>query len=469
MKFKLNAVLAGALLIAATITTTWAATGQFGSVTPITQPSPSADDELGFSLAGNNPVALSGDGLTAMIAVPSTNVTPDIYAGKVYIFNYVAGKWSLTQEIDDPDTVDGFKFGLALALNGDGTVALIGSASAVSGQTGAGRAYIYTLTGGAWTKTIELDDPVAAMDDSFGATGLALSADGKTALIGAAGTTVSGSGQAGEAYIYTQSGGTWALVASLPDPTPGLSAQFGYAVALSADGLSALASEDERAYLFTLSSGVWSQAHEFDDPHAFPGQGFGNSLGLSSDGHTAILGAPGYSPNADLTMGVVYIYTGSGSTWTQTGEIDNPDNGSQGFFGHPVALSADGASALIGSHSDVNGHSEAGKAYLYTLSKGAWTKSVELDDPADAANDSFGGSGLALSADATTAFVNAVGTVQPGFLQNTGEAYIYQPATQSSGGSGGTSSGGGKSGGGTLGWLPLLMLLGAGIVKKSRR
>ena len=70
----------------------------------------------------------------------------------------------------------------------------------------------------------------------------AISADGTTALVGA----FDDASGAGAAYVFTRSGATWTLQAKLTAPTTGASraigtdVEFGGAVALSADGNTAL-------------------------------------------------------------------------------------------------------------------------------------------------------------------------------------------------------------------------------------
>ena len=140
---------------------------------------------------------------------------------------------------------------------------------------------------------------------------------------------------------------------------------------------------------------------------------FGMSVALSSDGNTALIGGP-----ADTTylggVGAVWVFTRSGSTWTQqgpqltgSGEIGNAD------FGDSVALSADGSTALIGGPRDNN---SVGAAWVFTRSGGVWTqqgaKLTASDEaaPVQVYGGSYFGGGswgqsVALSADGSTALI----------------------------------------------------------------
>src|SRR5439155_6386897 len=97
---------------------------------------------------------------------------------------------------------------------------------------------------------------------------------------------------------------------------------------------------------------------------------FGDSVGLSSDGKTALIGARGDNEYD----GAAWVFTRSGSTWTQQGEKltgggeQNEfvfDGGYEarhfgGRFGEGVALSSDGDTALIGGPLDHSTYYEGG-------------------------------------------------------------------------------------------------------------
>jgi len=76
---------------------------------------------------------------------------------------------------------------------------------------------------------------------------------------------------------------------------------------------------------------------------------FGHSVALSSDGNTALVGAP----DENGRVGAVWVFTRSGATWTQQGtQLTGSGEIGAGSFGSSVALSANGNVALIGGRSD---------------------------------------------------------------------------------------------------------------------
>ena len=148
---------------------------------------------------------------------------------------------------------------------------------------------------------------------------------------------------------------------------------------------------------------------------------FGWSVALSDDGNTAVIGAPGAAEvcrgiNDVCVGGAVWVFTRSGSTWTQqgsvlvancTGACSGPEGTGQtsGSFGSSVALSYERGTALIG-----NG---TGKAWIFTLAGSTW-----IQDGGALATDCtiYYCGGVALPGDGGTALVGAeaAGSDQPG-------------------------------------------------------
>jgi len=87
---------------------------------------------------------------------------------------------------------------------------------------------------------------------------------------------------------------------------------FGYSVALSALGTTALVGAYQRnantgaAYVFTLQRGSWSETAELTASHRAPIDQFGWSVALSAFGSTALIGAPRRNAGA----GAAYVFTG---------------------------------------------------------------------------------------------------------------------------------------------------------------
>ena len=147
---------------------------------------------------------------------------------------------------------------------------------------------------------------------------VALSADGSTALIGGPEDNIA----TGAAWVFTHAGGEWNQQGSKLTGGEEDNTEFGVLVSLSADGNTALIGgwKDEgttgAAWVFTRSGGVWSQQGPKLTGGGESGEGgFGTSVALSADGNTALIGAPG----DNFRKGAAWVFTRSGSTWTQQG------------------------------------------------------------------------------------------------------------------------------------------------------
>src|SRR5450759_1262893 len=170
---------------------------------------------------------------------------------------------------------------------------------------------------------------------SFGSS-LAISGDGSIALIGMPG---------GGAWVYNRAGGGWVLQQQLT--TAG-----GY-VALSSDGGTALVGGDcehgnSVVLAFARSGSSWVQQGPALTPREAQDSkcGFGGTLALSADGNTALIGDASDAGGA----GASWVFTRSGSTWSQVGPKLHPtDETGPGSFGASVSISGDGNTALIGA------------------------------------------------------------------------------------------------------------------------
>jgi hypothetical protein len=140
----------------------------------------------------------------------------------------------------------------------------------------------------------------------------------------------------------------------------------------------------------------------------------GDSAALSSDGDTALVG--GLLDHSDV--GAAWVFTRSGSTWTQQGaKLIPSDPTGAADFGTSVALSADGNTALIGGDLD-NG--EDGAAWVFTRAGSSWTQQASklvgdctgtCGGPRGTGETAAGefGSSVALSNDGNTALIGAQG------------------------------------------------------------
>jgi hypothetical protein len=346
-------------------------------------------------------VALSADGNTALIAGHLDNGG----VGAAWVFTRAGGTWSQQgAKLTANDENGSGQFGFSVALSADGNTALIGGPDD-NNVPFAGAAWVFTRAGTSWSQQgtkLTASDANPVYGANFG-TSVALSADGNTALIGGPRE----SGIVGAAWVFTRAGTTWSqqgpkLTANDQNGT----GRFGWSVALSADGNTALVGNyfDNAAVgaavVFTRAGTTWSQQGPKLTASGETGAGeFGLSVALSADGTTALIG--GYRDNGDV--GAAWVFTRTGASWSQQGaRLTAGDENGPGRFGDSVALSADGNTALIGGYRD-NG--SVGAAWLFTRAGATWSQQGAKLAPKDENGSAEFGSGVALSADGRTALV----------------------------------------------------------------
>lgn len=281
-------------------------------------------------------------------------------------------------------------------------------------------------------------------DDYFG---VSLALDGDTLVVGAYMEYGAGSGinpdpldnsaeGAGAVYVFVRSGTAWTQQAYLKPFHTYPALHFGYAVAVSGDTVAVGSQWEDSAatgvngnqfdasapgsgsvHIFVRKAGVWSQQAYVKASNTGAYDEFGDAVALSGD--TLVVGAPSedsaatgvngnQADNSALHSGAVYVFTRSGTVWTQQAYVKASNPSSGGLFGVTVALSNDtlavGAICEASNAKGVGGnqldHSmyRSGAVYVFVRTAGAWTQQAYLKASNTEANDNFGDA-LALSGD----------------------------------------------------------------------
>jgi IPT/TIG domain/FG-GAP repeat len=314
--------------------------GEFGE-----EPCPEEEPgEEGSGCGFGASVALSADGNTALIGAPRG----DEHRGAAWVFTREGSNWSPQDALTEESEASGSdRFGRAVALSSSGDIALIGS----PGDNGYhGAVWTFERSGSAWNR---VDGKLAASDEAgaghFGRS-LALSSDGKTAVIGAP----ANGENVGAAWIFgrTGAGASWGPGEELTSTGEIGKGRFGSSVALSGGAETALVggrTDDGRrgaAWVFGREGIFWSAGKKLTAGEgASESREFGRSVALSGDGKLALIGAP----HSVSQHGQAWVLTSSGTTWTAAETLEAPEAGLTGSFGVSAALSSSGASALVGA------------------------------------------------------------------------------------------------------------------------
>ncbi len=371
---------------------------------------PHAGDHFGCGgvLDGHtsNSVSVSADGNTMAVGAP--------HADTVYVFSRNGTAWSQQSMVKATKT--GAEFGHAVALSADGNTMAVSAYFESSGAKGingnqaddsipqAGAVYVFTRRGTAWMRQAYIkasNTGEAGVGDQFGegdqfGFSLALSGDGNTLVAGATGEDSKAAGingdqadnsldGSGAVYVFTRTGTTWSQQAYIKSSMPAMNVLFGYAVALNGAGNTMVASsyDDDRGkgamYVFTRTGSTWSQQARLQSAIAERGDSFGVSVALSTDGNTLAVG----SHDEDCLAGGV-----------------NPK----------------------GCDNDQPSDTSAGAAVVFVRTGNAWTEQALLKASNPTKGDTFG-SRIAVSGDGNTVAVGAQLKDN-----NSGAVYVYRRA-----------------------------------------
>ncbi len=475
-KKSLNVIALGCALAAAALVVSCGGGGETADTAAVAVYIKASNTGLGGDQFGGS-VALSGDGNTLAVGAPledsgllgvTAGVVTEVTAGNaiadsgaVYVLIRSGTAWgqqAYVKPLITGTTGAGDNFGASIALSADGNTLAVGAPLEDSGTAGinitpdelaqnAGAVYVFTGAAGVWSQQAYIKALNSGAGDNFGVS-VALSSDGNTLAVGAhledSNTTGIGTTNnelapdAGAAYVFTRSPtGVWSQQAYVKASDTASGDNFGFSVALSGDGStlavgapledSGTAADAGAAYIFTRAAGVWTEQAYIKALNPEAGDEFGSSVALSGDGNTLAVGAPfedsgttgiGGTPNELATdAGAAYVFSRSGTTWTQQAYVKASNTGAGDNFGGSVALSSNGNALMVGainedgSATGIGGTSNelaaaSGAVYAYTRSGTVWTPQSYVKASNTGAGDGFGVS-VALSSSGSTRAIGA--------------------------------------------------------------
>lgn len=349
----------------------------------------------------------------------------------------IAQGWAEVGKVLASDAAASDQFGSAVAISRDGLTMAIGAPTEDNAGGGdAGAVYIFTRSGSTWTEEGKLLASDGAASARFG-NAVALSSDGDTCAIGSNQDSNSGGAFAGSVYIFTRSGSTWTEQTRLQASDAAASDNFGVSVALSNDGNTCAVGADREdnaggadagaVYVFTRSGSTWTEEGKLLASDGAAGDLFGHGVALAGDGDTCAIGAYYDNSGAGTYSGSAYIFTRSGSTWTEEDKLVASDSASNDFFGVAVALSESGDTCAVGAYQDNHGGTtDAGSVYVFTRSASVWSEQARLEASDHTAYDWFGAS-VSLSSSGDTCAIGANGD-DMGASSNVGSLYVFTRA-----------------------------------------
>ncbi len=379
-----------------------------------------SSDQLGEA------VAISGD--TAIVGVPNNDAGVTFNQGAAYVFVRNGSTWSQQAQLVAEDAANNDAFGWSVAISGD--TAVIGAYNDDIGSNGdQGSAYVFVRSGSTWSQQGKLTSSNGATNDWFG---YSVGVSGDLAVIGAPLNDANFLSNQGSAYIFVRNGSSWSQEAQLNASDAAGNDNYGYAVALS--GTTALIgspahsvsgnSYQGAAYTFVRSGTSWSQQQQLIASNGLSNDQFGFSVALN--GNTAIIGAPQDDVGANSEQGSAYIFVRSDTTWSQQQQLMASNGASADQFGYAVAISNE--MTVVGApNDDVNANPDQGSAYVFTRTGTAWSQQQQLLASNGAAYDNLGW------AVAISGYTIVAGAPSDDVGSNTdqGSAYLFSPTCPS--------------------------------------
>ncbi len=228
----------------------------------------------------------------------------------------------------------------------------------------------------------------------------------------------------GAAHVFVRSGFAWTHQAMLLASDAAMGDYLGFAVAIAGDTAVAGAPWADpgnldragAAYVFTRSGTNWTQQQKLTASDAGAGSNFGQTVAIAGD--TIIVGAP-YGYTGSVQSGSAFIFVRAGGVWAQQAKLTPSDPTRNMEFGGHVAISGD--SVIVSAYRDPEKGKNAGAAYVFTRAGVVWTQQAKLMPADPQPYDWFGYGGVAISGD-----VAAVTQNEGGGMRDFGSVYVFR-------------------------------------------
>jgi hypothetical protein len=338
-------------------------------------------------------------------------------SGSVHVYTRSGATWTQEAKIVAPDGAASDYFGSSVSLSGDSLA--VGAHQDDDKGSSSGSVYVYTRTGTSWTQEAKIVASDGAASDNLGSS---VSLSGDSLAVGAYGDDDKGS-DSGSVYVYTRTGTTWSQEAKIVASDGANDDRLGYSVSLCGDTLAVGAYQDDdkgtdsgSVYVYTRTGTSWTQEAKIVASDGAPYDRLGWSVSLSGD--SLAVGAHN-DDDKGTDSGSVHVYTRNGTTWTQEVKLVASDGAASDNLGYSVSLSGD--SLAVGAYDDDDKGTDSGSVYMYTRTGTTWTQ----QEAKLIASDGSGGDrlGISVSVSGKTIAVGAYSDDDKG--SNSGSVYAF--------------------------------------------
>ena len=311
-------------------------------------------------------------------AVAASGNTAVVYSGAGYYVYVRSGDvWSQQAILVPSDglTPSSFK---DIGIDGD-TIVMGGAGATINGTVNRGAAYVFLRNGTVWTEQQRLTASDGVTGDGFGCS---VAISGGTVIVGAYAAAPGGAVERGAAYVFVRNGSSWSEQVKFLADDGGARDNFGIRVAINGDSAvvtrayrPSAAIPNPAAYVFVRSGTTWTQQQKLSvcEPSGSGGTqcAFGNSISI--DGDNLAVGNYFLNVGSNSAQGGVYVFTRSGTAWTQQQRLTASDGGRDGLFGSAVSIAND--TLLVGASADLG---VPGSAYIYARTGSIWTQQQKI-------------------------------------------------------------------------------------------
>ena len=319
------------------------------------------------------------DGQVAAVGAKEDTHGGEQQAGSAYLVERSGGEWRETQKVTASDAAARDDFGRSVSIDG-GWLFVGAGYDDHGGMSDAGSAYVFRRSGGTWSETQKLTASNATADALFGR---AVAVDGEWAVVGASKEPHDGSDGEGAAYVFRRSGGNWSEHQRLVASDASERDLYGQALAIDGETIVVGAYKDwydggneaGTTYVYELRDGSWEETQILNASDASGTAQFGASVAL--DGEWLAIGAQLDTYGGTVRPGSVFVFRRGSDGWIEQQKVVAPNPEKDGRFGSSVAL--DGETLVIGAYKeDYAGEENSGVTYVYRGSGGAWTEQRRL-------------------------------------------------------------------------------------------
>lgn len=320
-------------------------------------------------------------------------------AGAAFVYRWSPAGWSLEAVLTASDATPNDTFGYSVALDGDRLV--VGANTADGAVLEAGAAYVFERTDGTWLEQAKLVAPQPLVKERFGES---CAIDGDTILVGMH-VADDVAPEAGRAYHFEAGSGGWHLVQTLIASDSHVHDHFGLSFALDADRLMVGARNNDEAgadagaaYYFERQGGLFVEQQKLV-PTVASSPAFAGAW-VAMDGLTAVVGAPLASVTAGQSGACTVFDQIPGQGWIEVATLASAAVPGNARLGHSVDIR--GAWILAGAPG--GGPSGEGSAHLFERTPTGFVEHPAIVPDSTQPLDHFG---QAVALGALGAFVGA--------------------------------------------------------------